>query len=139
MKRIEILIADDQAKVRSALRLMLEQQTDLQILGEAVDARGVLDWVRATCPDLLVLDWELRGQSKADLVCQVRDRCPNLRVIALSGQPEARKVALEAGADRFVSKSEPPEVLLAAIDTLSAEISISEVGTGQGTHPPLLS
>lgn len=121
MKQIQILIADDQAKVRSALRLMLEQQTDVHILGEAVDARGVLDWVRATCPDLVVLDWELRGKDTTDLLNSLQKQCPGLRVIALSGKPEARQAALSAGADLFVSKNEPPETLLAAVDTLSEE------------------
>ncbi len=112
-----VLLADDQSKVRSALRLLLQQQSDIDVLGEAVDATGLLDWVRVTCPDLVLLDWELPGrQPSADLLAALRTQCPHLVVIALSGRPEARAAALAAGADAFVSKGDPPEALLAAID-----------------------
>jgi len=53
---MEVLLADDQAKVRSALRLLLEHQTNVKILGEAVDTTGTLDWVKAASPDLVLLD-----------------------------------------------------------------------------------
>jgi len=116
VKRIRILLADDQAKVRSALRLVLEQQPGFSILGEAVDATGLLDWVKAVCPDLVLLDWELPGLETDSLLSALRARCPHLKVIALSVRPEARRAALEAGVDAFVSKVDPPERLLAAVN-----------------------
>lgn len=116
---MRVLLADDQAKVRSALRLLLEHQPHIDILGEAVDATGLLDWVKAACPDLLLLDWELPGLPMSALLTALRDRCPELQVIALSSRPEARSVALAAGADAFVSKGDAPERLLAAVEGLS--------------------
>ena len=113
---MRVLLADDQSKVRSALRLILEQQPDLNVLGEAVDAQGLLDWVRLVCPDVVLLDWELPGLPRHDLLSTLRARCPHLKVIALSGRPEARQAALAAGADAFVSKGDPPEQLLAAVN-----------------------
>lgn len=113
---MRVVLADDQAKVRSALRLLLEHQPDLEILGEAVNTTGLLDWVKAAHPDLVLLDWELPGLPAADLLPQLRAHQPNLQVIALSGRPEAGQAALEAGADAFVSKGDPPEVLVAAIE-----------------------
>jgi DNA-binding NarL/FixJ family response regulator len=112
---MDVLLADDQAKVRSALRLLLEQQPEVDVLGEAVDATGLVDWVKATSPDLVLLDWELPGLSPERLAT-LRELCPSVVVIALSGQPEARRAALTAGADGFVSKGDPPERLLDAID-----------------------
>lgn len=114
---MRILLADDQSKVRSALRLLLEQEPDINVLGEAVDATGLLDWVRVACPDLVLLDWELPGQQQpVDLLATLRTRCPHVLVIALSGRPEARAAALAAGAHAFVSKGDPPEQLMAALD-----------------------
>lgn len=110
-----ILLADDEAKVRSALRLLLEQQANAEILGEAVDSTGVIDWVKATCPDAILLDWELPGLPATALLPVLGFYCPNLQVIALSGRPEARRSALNAGVDAFVSKGDPPEHLLEAI------------------------
>jgi DNA-binding NarL/FixJ family response regulator len=112
---MRVILADDQAKVRSALRLMLEEQSDVKIIGEAVDATGVLDRVRATSPDLVLLDWELPGMHDG-LVAILHELCPHLKLIALSGRPQAGRAALSAGADAFVSKGDPPEGLLAAID-----------------------
>jgi DNA-binding NarL/FixJ family response regulator len=113
---MRVLLADDQAKVRSALRLLLDHQPGVQILGEAVDTTGLLDWVKATCPDLVLLDWELPGLPATALLPLLQYRCRALRLIVLSSRPEVRQAALDAGADAFVSKGEPPERLLAAIE-----------------------
>ena len=115
---MQVVLADDQAKVRSALRLLLEHQPDVKILGEAVDTTGLLDWVKAACPDLVLLDWELPGLPAATLLPLIHDICPGLRVIALSARPESRQAALDDGADAFVCKGDPPERLLLAIDEI---------------------
>ena len=113
---MRVLLADDQTKVRSALRLLLEQEPGLSVVGEAAEAEDLLAQVAATQPDLVLLDWELPGLRTDDRLSVLRALCPQLKVIALSGQPEARRAALSAGADAFVSKGEPPERLLAAVE-----------------------
>ncbi len=113
---MRVLLADDQAKVRSAMRLVLEQDAEVTVLGEAVDATSLLDGVGIVCPDLVLLDWELPGRDIEDVVSSLREKCSRVSIIALSGQPEARREALEAGADGFVSKGDPPERLVEAID-----------------------
>jgi DNA-binding NarL/FixJ family response regulator len=111
-----ILIADDQPKVRSALRLLLEQEPDPSVIGESADAQDLLAQVTATCPDLVLLDWELPGiQSRSNLIVTLCALCPRLRVVVLSGRPEARQAALAAGADAFVSKGDSPETLLTTL------------------------
>jgi DNA-binding NarL/FixJ family response regulator len=107
---VHILLADDQAKVRSALRLLLEQQPGVQVTGEAANAAELLG--QKACADLVLLDWELPGLAPDDTLLALR---PHLKIIALSGRPQARQAALEAGADAFVSKIDPPERLLAAL------------------------
>jgi DNA-binding NarL/FixJ family response regulator len=116
VRHMRVLLADDQSKVRSALRLVLEQEPRIQVLGEAVDTMGLLDWVKATCPDLVLLDWELPGFEADSTLSTLRQLCPGLNVIVLSGQPEAHRAALDAGVDAFVSKGDPPERLLAAVN-----------------------
>ena len=113
---MRILIADDKVKVRSALRLLLEQEPDLDVLGEAIDTQGLLDWVRAVHPDVVLLDWELPGLSRNGVVSKLRAICPHLLVVALSGKPEARQAAFNGGVDAFVSKAEPPERLLSTLN-----------------------
>ena len=118
---MQVILADDQAKIRSALRLLLEHQPDVEILGEAVDTTGLLDWVKAASPDLVLLDWELPGLPAVTLLPLLHTHCPGLRVIALSSRPEVRQVALDAGADAFVCKGDPPEELLIAIDEVDGK------------------
>jgi len=123
---MRVLLADDQAKVRSALRLLLEHQPEVEVLGEAVDTTGLLDWVKATCPDLVLLDWELPGLPAAALLSLLHNQCPDLRVIALSSRPEACQAAMDAGADAFMSKGDPPERLLIAMDEVRIEFRLDE-------------
>jgi len=120
-KRIRILIADAQVKVRSALRLALAQQPGIHILGEAMDATGVMDWVKATCPDVILLDWELPGRAAVDLSSELRRRCPGLAIVALSARAEAAQAAAQAGVDAFVSKVDPPERLLRLLARLRSQ------------------
>jgi DNA-binding NarL/FixJ family response regulator len=113
---MRILLGDDQPEVRSALRLLLEHVPGLSVVGEAADTADLLAQAEAVCPDLMLLDWELPGLEADGLLPTLRELCPGLAVIALSGRPEARQAALDAGVDAFVSKGDPPERLLAAVN-----------------------
>ena len=115
---MRVLLADDQAPVRSALGLLLAQELDIDVVGEADASNSLLHRVEQTRPDLVLLDWELPGTAPT-LLPALRARCPGIKVIALSGQPGARQAALHAGADAFVSKMDPAEYLLAAFAEMS--------------------
>jgi DNA-binding NarL/FixJ family response regulator len=141
---MRILLADDQPKVRFALRVLLERQPGLKVVGEISDTDDLLAQTEADCPDVVLLSWGLPGLTKRDpsasrrsepaarnepgrsepsaqgLLSALHRVCPGLRVIVLSGRPEARRAALAAGADAFVYKCDPPERLLAAIADCSA-------------------
>lgn len=114
---MQILVADDQAQVRSALRLLLENERGWTITGEVEDRAGLLAWLRGDCADLLLLDWELPGLQAADLTQEIKRLRPHLQVVALSSQPGAQKQALAAGADAFICKGDPAEKLLAVLPT----------------------
>jgi DNA-binding NarL/FixJ family response regulator len=112
---MRVVIADDQPHACSAIRLLLAQEPGITVVGEAAGVEEALALVAAQRPDLVLLDWELAGQEGAWVLDRLRAARPGLAVIALSGLPDARQAALNAGADGFVSKSDPPEQLLAAI------------------------
>ena len=112
---MRILLADEQPKVRFGLRVLLERQPGIKVVGEAVDVEQLLACAELTCPSLLLLGWELPSLTAASLSA-LREVCPGLSVIALSARPEARQEALAAGVDGFVSKTDLPERLLAVID-----------------------
>lgn len=116
---MRILLADDQDGVRSAIRLLLEQEPDLEVVAEAADTADTLLEANRQAPDLLLLDWELPGVSPGRLLRLLRTECPNLCVVAMSSRPEARQAAQLAEVDAFVEKSSPAEVLLDALYRVS--------------------
>jgi len=120
---MRILLADEQTRVRLALQILLSQEPGVTVVGEAVEAADLLAQIRATRPDLVLLDWGLPGLATIGSLSALHTTCPNLSVIVLSGRPEARQMALAAGADEFISKIDPPEKLLAAIRTMNAKNS----------------
>jgi len=113
---MRILLADDEPRVRFALSVLLEQQPGLEVVGEALDAEDLLRQAEAACPDLVLLDWGLSGLAPEELLTGLRKARPELCVIALSGRPEARQTALDAGADAFVCKCDSAQRLLAVIE-----------------------
>lgn len=116
---MRILLADDQGAVRSALRLLLEEQPEWRVAGEAADATALLQAIDNREIDLILLDWELPGLAMSRLLAYLRYESPEVWVVALSSRPEAKASALAAGVDRFVSKSAPPEQLVSALRALN--------------------
>jgi DNA-binding NarL/FixJ family response regulator len=112
---MRILLADHESNVRYGLRVLLEERSEFEVVGEAVDAEDLLAQIEASCPDLVLLSWGLPGLAGADLLPALRSVCDDLYVIVLSGRPEARQAILDARANAFISKVESPEQLLAAI------------------------
>ena len=94
---MRVLIADNVPNVQVGLRVLLEQQSGFEIVGEVVDAEELMDAVETTCPDLLLLDGELPGLAGVESLSALRKACPDLFVIILSGRAEARRAALAAG------------------------------------------
>ncbi len=112
---MRIVIADAQRCVRRALRVLLQQQAGLQIVGEAANGQELLSRAQVTAPDLLLVAWELPGLAEIGGLPTLRDPASAAQIVVLSGRPDVREAAQVAGADAFVSKGDPPEGLLATI------------------------
>jgi DNA-binding NarL/FixJ family response regulator len=119
--QIRILIADDQPEVRAALRLLLGLQHNIAVIGEAAEAKELAACLEQQSADVLLIDWELPGLIILDWLCVIRKLAPHLRIVALSGLPEARQQALAAGVDTFISKTDPPDVLLKTLRSLGID------------------
>jgi DNA-binding NarL/FixJ family response regulator len=115
---MRILLADNQPKVRFALRTLLERKLGFDVVGEATDIQELWQQVEKMCPDLLLLDWELPGPTVQGLLSELHAICPGLRVIALSGRSELGRDALQAGVDAFICKCDSPDRLLKAVGQL---------------------
>jgi DNA-binding NarL/FixJ family response regulator len=111
---MRVLLADDEPKVRSALRLVLEQLKGIEGVEEVENATSLADRLEHTHPDLLFLDWELPGLNARSLFSEIR-HSSQLKVIVLSGVCQTPDLVLASGADAFISKCEPPDRLFAAL------------------------
>ena len=115
-----VFLADHHQPVRSALRLLLEHEPDLSVVGEADEPESVLAAVGAVRPDLILLDWDLVERAGRGLIAALRQAALATRVVALSCRPEDWVAAEDAGADAFVCMGEPPERLLRAVRAVLA-------------------
>jgi two-component system response regulator NreC len=125
-----ILIAEHQVVARSALRGFLQGQPGLDVVGEAADSQELLTRLEATCPDLVLLDWDMPGGSGADLIPSPRQADCLPPIIVLGLRPESAPAAMDAGADAFVYKGDGPQELLTTIRSVLME------GEGTGTVFP---
>lgn len=117
---MRILLADDEPKVCSAVRFILDQDPLVEGISEVGDAQQLLEACAQCEPDLILLDWELPSQMPVGhLLAKLRVQCPQVRIVALSGRPMVRKLALSLGANEFVCKGDPPDVLLRVLNSLS--------------------
>ncbi len=98
-----------------SLRLRLHQEAGMSVVGIAVRAGALLAQVAASQPDVVLLDWSLRGQPATGLLADLQGLEPRPLIVVLSVWPEAESEAVAAGADAFVSKTAPPDRLLALL------------------------
>ncbi len=119
-RNMRILIADRQAATRSALRMLLQVEDSLTVVGEAVDSQDVLRQAVPTRPDVVVLDWDLPGVPAGMLLTEIRALSNHTYVVVLSGRPEDARKAMDAGADFFFSKADPPGQLVTVINSLDS-------------------
>jgi CheY-like chemotaxis protein len=127
---LRVLVADGRPDVRSALRLMLEQDPGIVVSAEASNSAQVMMQVERTRPDVIILDCDLPGLGAAELLPAVRTIRPGIWIVAMCARPELRQSALSAGADAFVGKTEPPQNLLGMVRQGSGGHG------GRGTQPP---
>ena len=114
---IRVLIAEDQAMVRGALKALLAMEQDIEIVGEADHADGVMAVARASHPDVALLDIEMPGGDGISVAGQLRKELPSCRTLILTtfGRPGFLRRAMEAGASGFMLKDAPAHELAVAI------------------------
>ena len=118
---IKIVIVDDHAIVRAGLRQFLEEQSDLEVIGEAANGREALDLVRKGGIDVIVMDLSMPDQNGVDALAAIKARAPELPVLILSGYPEAHYATnlLRQGASGYLNKECDPQEIVTAVRTVS--------------------
>jgi DNA-binding NarL/FixJ family response regulator len=114
---IRILLADDQGNVRKGLRMRLELEDGLNVVGEAADGASALALARTLSPDLILMDVEMPGMDGIAATEQLVKESPDCPVVVLTihDDPTTRERARSAGACGFVSKHEIDGSLVDAI------------------------
>jgi DNA-binding NarL/FixJ family response regulator len=114
-RKLSILLADDNPATRSALALALQSRLGLYASGEAANLDDLTALLEECRDSLVLLDWELPGLRPECGVSELRQRFPEARFVAMSARAEAGPQALLYGADAFISKTEPPDKVLALV------------------------
>ncbi len=128
-KTIQILLADDDYQVLSALRLVLEQEPAWLVVNEFHNAADMVHYFENDCqraqddsngvdtshPSILLIDWELPGFQPKKHIREIRSLCPGIKIIGLSVRLATYWDAFTSQIDAFVSKSEAPERVIVAL------------------------
>jgi two-component system, NarL family, invasion response regulator UvrY len=114
---IRIAIADDHVMFRDGLKRLLETEPLMELVGEASDGREAVDMVRKTSPDVLLLDVSMPGRDGLEIVQELKQHDPRLRILMLTAHPEDHYAirCLKSGADGYMTKQQAVDELIAAI------------------------
>lgn len=115
--KIRLAITDDHELVRAGLVQYLGATPGIDVVVEAASGNELLEKLRTTTPDLLLLDMSMPGISGEDLIVHIRSTYPDMHILVLSMHNETQVVsrAMKAGASGYIGKDCSPQTLLEAI------------------------
>jgi DNA-binding NarL/FixJ family response regulator len=119
---LRVALVDDQALVRAGLRMVVESEPGLEVVGEAGDGRQAVEVVAATAPDVVLMDVRMPDVDGIEATRRIVGAGSPSRVLMLTtfDLDELVYAALQAGASGFLLKEAPPEQLIAGIRTVAA-------------------
>lgn len=139
---IRVLIAEDLAMIRGALRALLAAEPDIEVVAEVDRGDRVLEAALGSHPDVALLDIEMPGQDGITAAGELRKALPETRVLILTvfGRPGYLKRAIELGVTGFLLKDAPPAELAAAIRKTAAgqrvvDSSLALAALSEGDNP----
>ena len=115
MNTIRIIVVDDHQVVREGLRHMLQLEEDIEVVGEASNAKEALAQVESLSPDIILMDIKMPGIDGIELTRQLKEKQPSCNVIMLTLYDEYLTEAIEAGAAGYLLKDIKREELIKAI------------------------
>jgi DNA-binding NarL/FixJ family response regulator len=143
-KRVRVLVAEDHGTMREGLRLLINQEPDMEVVGEAADGREALRLARELLPDVAVMDISMPGMDGLQATRALQGACPRVKVLALTrhaGQSFMTEM-LKAGACGYVLKQSLSAELIRAVRAVAAgqhyldpSVTSKVVGAYTGERP----
>ncbi|WP_168790213.1 response regulator [Paraburkholderia aromaticivorans] len=117
-----VLIADDHALVRDGLRHILQSTSGFEVVGEANDSVSTVALIRERVADVLVLDLSMPGRNGVELIKQIKEEKPALRILVLTMHAEQQYAvrAFKAGASGYLTKESASAELVSAVTKVAA-------------------
>jgi two-component system response regulator NreC len=120
-KKTTVLLADDHAVFREGVRVLLEAQGDIEIVGEAASGDEAVDRTRRLKPDIVLMDISMPGRNGLDATREIRmvDAGPQVIILTMHGEDDFFFRALEAGASGYILKEAASTDLVRAIEAVA--------------------
>jgi DNA-binding NarL/FixJ family response regulator len=120
--RLRIVLVEDHAILRDGVKVLIEMESDFEVVGDFCRVQEGLDGISRLRPDLVITDLALPGRSGIELLAEIRRLLPETRKLVLTAHEneEYVRAALNAGADGYVLKEANSSELMLAIRTVSA-------------------
>jgi DNA-binding NarL/FixJ family response regulator len=122
-RQVRVVLVDDQALMRTAFRVLFDETVDITVVGEAGDGAAAIQMVRATRPDVVLMDIRMPGMDGIEATRHIRalpDEAPRVLVLTTFDLDEYVYAALRAGASGFLLKDALAEDLLAAVRAVAS-------------------
>jgi DNA-binding NarL/FixJ family response regulator len=118
---VDVYLCDDVPELRQLLRIILEEDPNLRVVGESGDAQVGIEEIAELQPNVVLLDLSMPGMDGLEALPLIRRAAPGTAVIVFSGFTEARmaSLVLERGAARYIEKGEPLERVREAVRELT--------------------
>lgn len=122
-REIGVLICDDLEAMRELLRIVIELQPGLRVLGEACDGNEAVAEAKRLQPDVILLDLAMPRRTGFDALPEITQVAPDAKVIVLSGfvAPTTKRTVLALGAARCIEKGASPDEIATAIEEVTAK------------------
>jgi DNA-binding NarL/FixJ family response regulator len=122
MNKLRILLAEDHETIRDGLKLLLNSQSDMEVVGEADNGRAALDLAEQFLPDVVVMDISMPELNGLQATKKLKQKCPRVKVLILTrhADPVYLQELLQAGASGYVLKQSKSEELIRAILAVAA-------------------
>lgn len=117
MNKIRIILAEDHTIVRKGIRVLLDEEADIEVVGEAENGQEAIDLVEEFLPDLILIDNTMPILNGLEATRQIKKRFPNVKILVLTMHTTTEYVSqfLQAGASGYLVKQTAPKELVRAI------------------------